>query len=1781
MEQESATELTSGMKEGRSPLVERAMNLFEFLARAQQLKTAPPRTTDAYEREGSVTWFADLPDHWAIASAHRSAIVEPDGPILTVERVPRTEAPIPEDALAPWLAGPIDDPERVPRLRESIHRSESPEAGVSSEPDPIEVTSSMVLIEDMPDVITAYNMWLKDWQSWAGQELRDQAVRLLYGELFSTHVTAAGHAEEFELVVGVGCLGWKPDGYSPVSRHLFTAAAAINLDADSGRLTVVREPAIDTVTVELDMLDPHLITNPQRINELKSEARGFESHLLDRDEIGILARRFVHTLDAGGEYFDTDTAPECRADAVAAYAPALILRKRSQQGLVEIFQTIVAQLAESDEVPSGLLPLIDPDHVPAALSDSAEGGMVSIDDEVFLPLPVNDIQLKIIRKVDTSAQTLVQGPPGTGKTHTAAALLSHLLAQGKRVLVAAHTDRALKEVRDKLPAAIKPLSVAVVGTSRSDMSDLKLAVERIASTAADHDADEAVRAIEQAVLSIDELRRQRAETHRQLIEAREQEVGTHQHGGYDGTLAAIAQKYQSQAEEFRWLAQHATVLPTEAVPLTDAEIVEWHSYLLDEELVEDEADAALRLIDVESIPLPHQFADLRAQERDAAAIANGHGDLNAHHAFDAVSRLEASERTPLQDRMRALAQVAGELEQRSEAWMNEALFDIRAGRAGLWQVRSSQISQLIDRTRPLADALGPITEVTVSGGDIGALTALAQHLHEHVSNGGSVKTAADGSPKLGAFTAKAVKQAKPLLDNVRVDQLPPTTEHQLRMFLTFVEAERSVNALDKAWPSNVNIPPEGTLRERLQWHTTELQQLNRVLNLGERLAVEEQSLASLGLPRPDWHDLMAVHTYANLVDAAAAKDALAAAAQPLEALEEAIETATRWLDAAPCVQHLHLAVRRRDHDEYAAAHGRLKRLHEVRSTAARRDELAARLASGALALRQTIEQSPADPRWSSRLPNLAAAWSWAGTGVWILEQDTTDINALQAKITVIEERLRREVETLAATRAWNHAVSPGRLTGQARADLTQYAQLVRRMGKGTGKYAAQQRAEIRKAMDRCRPAVPVWIMPIYRVAEQLQIEQNMFDVVIVDEASQAGLEATFLQYLAPKIVVIGDDKQVSPVAVGVDQQGLRDLANQYLADDRYKASWQDPKRSLFDEARMRYGSMITLTEHRRCVPEIIGFSNRIAYEPDGIRLIPVRQYGADRLEPIKAVFLSDGYQKGTTNKVNPPEVDAIVDQIEKCLSDPRYDGLTFGVVSLLGGAQAKAIEAGLLERIPPEEWAARDLRCGDAADFQGSERDVMFLSMVAAAEVGRRLGTLTQDLYVQRYNVAVSRAKDQLWLFHSVAIGDVSNPADMRFQLLDYCYGVINRLQTDDDGVVKHDVPENALVEPFDSLFEQRVFNRLIDRGYTVIPQFPANGYRLDLVVVGPKGRLAIECDGDAWHGPDVYERDLARQRDLERCGWQFFRIRESAFYVDQAGALDALWGTLSELGIHPSGWLSEEMDDAADAEADSGQDGKGGVELSTDDQYEHMGMSKLSAPHDIAPSIAGAVGRVAVDEDFVNEPATFADDVAELDPLVPSAVDRSRELAPYAEYTGILPSAVTATKHDLIRGIRSIVAVEGPVEGHRLHTAYVRASGGHRVGKQIAKALNSAIVIAVRQGTLLADNPLEQSGVKPRTYRLPDQPELTVRQLGPRPLEHVPPRELAALIADAADVHGWDSDEVLFRQVLDQLGLRRLTTNVEARLAAVLSLARDVSAGEQETAGISVTQVNDEGREA
>jgi hypothetical protein len=69
-----------------------------------------------------------------------------------------------------------------------------------------------------------------------------------------------------------------------------------------------------------------------------------------------------------------------------------------------------------------------------------------------------------------------------------------------------------------------------------------------------------------------------------------------------------------------------------------------------------------------------------------------------------------------------------------------------------------------------------------------------------------------------------------------------------------------------------------------------------------------------------------------------------------------------------------------------------------------------------------------------------------------------------------------------------------------------------------------------------------------------------------------------------------------------------------------------------------------------------------------------------------------------------------------------------------------------------------------------------------------------------------------------------------------------------------------------------------------------------------------------AW--AERYLADLARERDLRRCGWEFFSIRESAFYVDEFAVLSNLWATLDELEIRPADW--SDTVEGGDADDDS-----------------------------------------------------------------------------------------------------------------------------------------------------------------------------------------------------------------------------------------------------------------------
>jgi very-short-patch-repair endonuclease len=326
-----------------------------------------------------------------------------------------------------------------------------------------------------------------------------------------------------------------------------------------------------------------------------------------------------------------------------------------------------------------------------------------------------------------------------------------------------------------------------------------------------------------------------------------------------------------------------------------------------------------------------------------------------------------------------------------------------------------------------------------------------------------------------------------------------------------------------------------------------------------------------------------------------------------------------------------------------------------------------------------------------------------------------------------------------------------------------------------------------------------------------------------------------------------------------------------------------------------------LKEHFRCVPEIIQFSNALAY--DG-KIQPLRDASTVSLKPhwVGYQVTAVSQQKGR-DKTNDEEAQKIVFIVKAMTQHPAYKGKTIGIIPLVGSEieQVKVIQTQLLQHLTEEQREIFQIKCATASQFQGDERDVILLSMVdkPSIEPNQPLSLVTEDgndfRESKKYNVAVSRAKDQIWVVHSIS-PNALKMRDIRRQLLDYAYSQADTLKAEQEKELR------KVEKAQNSEFEKRVIAALMGRGYSLQAQHPVGSYSIDILVQDALtgNRLAVECDGDRWHTPDNLDEDLERQRILERCGYTFYRIRGTNFFRYPEREIDKLCNKLSTFSIHP-----------------------------------------------------------------------------------------------------------------------------------------------------------------------------------------------------------------------------------------------------------------------------------------
>lgn len=1594
-------------------------------------------------------------------------------------------------------------------------------------------------------------LWVEQtWAAWSTAYAQAQRAKEFYRKLFDQEQLISNNRETYEMVWGFGRVVWR-DAATTVNHPLFAVTVDLEQSADNS-LVVRPSGPLEVETLPFANMP---VADRAALGRIR-EAQAIEpldpwSHEVLTDEVRSVIRALHHDAVVVGEGQPQQQAPTADAGWLL-----FTRRKRpDRQGFLDAMRELYAGgVVPPDSLSSIVVDAPSAFEVEEEYDLSLRGpstSTVTADPEpLLLPLPSNDEQQRILILAQRQSGVVVQGPPGTGKSHTIANLVSHYVAYGKRVLVVAEKEQALTVLAEKIPGEIRDLAVSVLGSDQSSRRELEVAITEIQARVSTLDRryqDQLIVNLTEDLTSMDSriatatdslLRGRRSET---IILPGDWPPG----------------RDPSPERAAKWIADHEQRLayitdpltPDTRLPVTAAEFDELLR-LIRTVGIDRAQRSAWVLPRLDALPAEAdltQMIALRAQMRSVLASA---GDEVAD--WTAIDGMPPAAVDLLRE---SVAEELARVEAAQQPWLatlGSQMRDVLLRNE--WQA----FGVTIHREREIVMALR------------GQLSAHTIHVPEHadVAFRGRLEQARQrliARGKLGPFA----NQLKQTLEQCVVDGSIPATADTVGLCQLQLQLMDSRRTLAVRWNNHVE-PIGGPLLDGPRPEDGVgglLARFDDVLLADQRWAGLQDRLGRMGITVHGPHRPATVARTLEVIDLIPARQRERSLDTELANLRAYLLDGSRRPNASPLWAQLADAVTAETPQTWQRHRDAVAELVEIAPAALRLTELAGRLESAApLWTHQVL----ADPAEGHDPQDLAEAWAWRQLDTWVKAIIGGDsLAALQSELEQLGIDRRRLVAQLVGVRAWRRLAD--NLGDRQRQALNSYLAATKRYGKTGGKFAARWLTEIRAALDQSKDAVPVWIMTTNQALASFRPDERVpFDVIIIDEASQIGIDALPLLALADRAIVVGDDKQTSPGAVGVDQQKVFDLIDSHLERVRHSRVLFNPGNSIYDLAFQKFPRSVMLREHFRCLPEIIAFSNRSFY---GDKIEPLRE---DRPSPgwtaLGAIKVIDGYRDRSTD-CNVAEANVVADTIAKMTDDPAYDGMDFGVVSLLSGAQSELIRTKLFERLGPNVMTERRIRVGDAANFQGDERDVMLICTVVATDPSdptRRIGAMTSNDAAQRINVAASRAREKMILVHSVE-PERFPAADLRAALIRHCRNPISL-----------DIDLQDQIAQCDSDFERIVLRRILDRGYARVRSQVRVGsenhsYRIDLVVDGPESRIAVECDGERWHGEERWHADRARQEVLERAGWSFCRIRGSAFFRDPDAALEPLWARLEQAGI-PTGddWLTEprmstvvevhgfdlrlDQKDTALVIPEAVDDSNAIDPTSTTAAGEPQDIDRQTldtppADNDVAGAIRTALGEPSAAASTQNSShaattpahqpwsekidATTGAPANPEQPPVPYRVRSHVRLAPYRNFSGGPFVAVSMDHTNEIRhGIREIISVEGPIVALRAYQLYVQASGGQRAGTEIRRVLNHVVHNEIRRGALasLKDG---TPGVIGRTIYLPGTPPVVVRALGARELIEVPKSEVRTLITEL-DLAGHSSASVS-RAVLETYGLSRL----------------------------------------
>lgn len=1267
----------------------------------------------------------------------------------------------------------------------------------------------------------------------------------IYQKFFKFYEELRDKSDTHELVVGVGLFHYKKDSDSrKYYRHIITQA--VNIKYSQSAITV-------QVGDENPKIEKDFIHNEFNENSINDAIEYFDSIVKDedKDDIDLLDSKNITKIlqevvnQIGIEQYNHDTKePTISKNQIISYSPTLILRKKNTSKLDEAYTEIIKQVeSQGNSCKISLIDSLLGKNSHSDTSDSSNND--SLPEIIYFPNPSNNEQIKILEKSRNKNAVMVQGPPGTGKSHTIANLICHLLATGNKVLATAHTKPALKVLKEKLPKEYQGLVVDYLGSDQTSKDNLTASVNIILNNI-NNSPDYGTSLDEQQLKNTKEKTAKYTNKHKVVIRHDTEKITVN--ANYQGMLVEILEQLKANKEQFSWYQDNYDDIQDNQLH----EQLEAFIALNEKHQLQKSSDFQA-IADITKIPTPAQV------ER-----------YNELTDFSILEKLDFVKSDNLNGLIEQLERV-GILNKEIQALHQGQSLDDFIDLCG----KKSELNELF-KTLPEQKILKELDDTTTNypAKDLKILKAHAKNLLLFLESGKKLQD-------LGKFSKwrlpPNIKEQYYFVDAVKVNDSPCDTIDEFILVIKDIEVKQVLQKLQAIHSIN---------------HNSYIEQINAYQNIVDNANKFKKIKIQVDALLEDiFQDsgLQVEYLKTNNIDELLKRIEWTSKHNEWQKIDIIIDKSQTYLNTKNFKHNADNWIDLKQLDKYQEFYQQIEDLNNFKDL---QQQLSQKIPN-------TIEQILAGEVVIFEQLSNALYYKHAQNYVNQLPQENT--STLKWKIKQNQEREKQLITKIGANKAWQGVVN--NTDGHLKTELKFWQDAIRKISNTNSKRTQKYRKIAKQKMAICKDVIPCWIMPLQQLVSTITPQQGMYDYIIIDEASQLNIDAMLLLYLAKKIIIVGDKEQIAPENIGTNESQVESAINEHLEDIPNK-DFYNTQHSFFDLTKNYFHTNITLREHFRCMPEIIEFSNKLCYAPNNTPLYPLRTYSEKRLTPLKNVFCDNGYTEGkSSNIINKPEAQAIVEKIAEIIKDERYQNKTIGVITLQGNTQKDIIHNLLLEKIDEKEYTARKILCGNPASFQGDERDIIFLSLVTADNHNRT--ALTRDTDKRRFNVAVSRAKDQVWLFHSVQLNDLRNN-DFRYKLLEHITTYTPK-KFEQSQLIPVPSPKPRYGDdpkppkPFRSWFEVEVYNDILTKNYQVIPAHKVAGYEIDLVPICADGtKIAVECDGDYWHGDEQYNKDMQRQNILERAGWQFFRIRYSEYLRDKDKATQGLWDLLKKHSTQP-----------------------------------------------------------------------------------------------------------------------------------------------------------------------------------------------------------------------------------------------------------------------------------------